>query len=552
MDPVALPTDVAALQHLLVKAIADRARAEEARARLQADVDRERANVHRLAFDNARLRGDVARAELVAKDLQDRMDALVRALFGRRTERVADNQLLLFDPDAVKAAEAAAAADKAGDDESEGVDATPPAPPKRRRKRRSSGGRRKLPAHLERIEVTSAETGPTSCEGCGGTLTVIGHDRAERLDYVPAKVRVVVTVREKRVCSCCPARGVVMQPVPRFALDRALCGDSLLAKVLTDKFADHLPLNRQAKRFRREAGVDIAVSTMCGWVRRSAELLQHVVDAMAEEMRAGHFIQSDATGFPVLEGPKNSPRRGHLWSYTDGTQVVMKASMDGQQRHPADFLDGFQGTLLTDGAGAYNAAGDAAGVVRAGCWSHARRKFFEARKADPARAASALSTIRQIFVLERDLAHLSPENRARNRRRTLGPLLERFREDLDHWSSSCRPKSPLGRAITYARRQWDTLVVFLEDGHAPPHNNTSERLLRSPVIGRKNWLFAGSAGGAHAAAVHYSIVLSCELAGIDPLAYLRDVLGLLPDAKPAQVRELTPLRWAARFGETDA
>ena len=289
---------------------------------------------------------------------------------------------------------------------------------------------------------------------------------------------------------------------------------------------------------------------MCWWVRRAAGLLRHVVDAIAKELRAGTFIQSDATGMPILDGQKNEPRRSHLWSYTDGTQVVFQASLDRRQQHPADFLDGFEGTLLTDGAGDYNAAAARDGVVRAGCWAHARRKFFEARKADPTRAGRALSSIRQVFLVEKGVKELSAEDRARERRQRLGPVLARFRAELDAWSQTCRPKSPLGKAITYARRQWDTLVVFLDDGTAPPHNNTSERLHRTPVVGRKNWMFAGSEGGAHSAVIHFSIMLSCELAGIDPMAYLRDVLGLLPDAKPSEVQALTPLRWAARFGET--
>ena len=423
-----------------------------------------------------------------------------------------------------------------------------PSKPRTRRKKKRGGGRRALPDHLERIEVSSKETGPTECGGCGATMKVIGADRSERLDYIPAKVRVLVTVREKRACACCPERGIVTQPAPRWALDKALCGDSLLAKVLTDKFADHIPLNRQAKRFEREAGVDLAVSTLCGWVRSSADLLSHVVDAMANELRSGRFIQSDATGLPILHGTKNKPTRGHFWSYTDGTQVVMKATLNGKQSHPADFLEGFEGTLLTDGAGAYNAAASAESVVRAGCWAHARRKFFEARQQDPVRAGRALAAIRDVFLVERTVQDLSPEDRSRVRRERLGQKLKRLRSELQQWSTTTRPSSPMGKAITYALNQWDTLVVFLSDGTAPPHNNTSERLLRKPVIGRKNWLFAGSEGGAHAAAVHFSIVLSCELAGVDPLAYLRDVLGLLPDAKPSDVRALTPLRWAERFG----
>ena len=536
-----LPTDVVELQRLLLQSMARVEHLETAKARSEA---------HNAELSTALVDLETAKAWSEAKlhaqleDVHKRMDALIRRLFGRKTERIAVNQIQLFGENG------AAAAEQALRDETPEADApsSTSTKPRPRRKKKRGGGRRALPDHLERIEVSSKETGPTECGGCGAALKVIGTDRSERLDYLPAKVRVLVTVREKRACACCPDRGVVTQPAPAWALDKALCGDSLLAKVLTDKFADHIPLNRQAKRFEREAGVHLAVSTMCGWVRRSADLLAHVVDAIADELKSGRFIQSDATGLPILHGAKNKPTRGHFWSYTDGTQVVMKATLNGKQSHPADFLDGFEGTLLTDGASAYNAAAGAESVVRAGCWAHARRKFFEARQQDPVRAGRALATIRDVFLVERTVQGLSPEDRARVRRERLEDKLKRLRVELLQWSTTTRPSSPMGKAITYALNQWDTLVVFLSDGTAPPHNNTSERLLRKPVIGRKNWLFAGSEGGAHAAAVHFSIVLSCELAGVDPLAYLRDVLGLLPDAKPSEVRALTPLRWAERFG----
>jgi transposase len=309
MDLINLPTDPSDLQRLVLRQAAALARSRAALAEVEADKARVEA-------DKARVEADKANLEAELKDVKARMDALIRRVFGRRSERLPANQIQLFDPTVLPEVEAAVDTDQTDDKP------TPkPAGPRRRKKR--TGGRRALPAHLERIEVTSAETGPTECEECGGNLKVIGEDRSERLDYVPAKVRVVVSVRQKRACPCCPARGVHMQPAPTFALAKALCGDSLLAKVLTDKYADHIPLNRQSKRFKREAGVDIAVSTMCGWVRASADLLGRVVDVMANELRSGAFIQSDATGLPILEGTKNNPRRGHLWCYTDGTQVVM-------------------------------------------------------------------------------------------------------------------------------------------------------------------------------------------------------------------------------------
>jgi transposase len=491
-------------------------------------------------------RAEVAEAALA--DLEQELAAIKRRTFGRRTERLdagggartSERQLSLLGEDVDPAAAAKAAATV--------LAGTAKKAPRAAAKRRSRHGRGKLPAHLERIELTSGAVGQTTCACCGGDLNTIGHDVSERLEYIPGHFVVLACMRAKRACPACPGEGVVTQPAPVFGLERALPADGLVARVITDKFADHLPLTRQAKRFKREAGVEIAVSTMCGWLRQSAALLGHVVDAMADDLRAGPFIQSDATGMPILDGAKNQPRRGHLWSYSDGEQVLFKATMDGKQARPADFLAGFSGTLLTDGAGAYNLVAKDEGVTRAGCWAHARRKFFEARDEAPAQAGHALAQIREIFALERELMRVGPEARAAARHEALAEPLDRFRAWLDSQSTSARPTSGLGKAITYARNQWETLVVFLVDGLVPVDNNASERHLRGPVVGRKNWMFAGSEGGAKTAATCFSIVGSCVLAGIDPYEYLRDILSLLPDATPAELKHLTPRAWAERFG----
>ena len=489
MHPDDLPDDPATLKLLLAEQLATAAemaerlsRVERERAELEASRDELEASRDELVASCDEL--EASRDELAARyaEVQTELATLKRRMFGRRRERVSDDQVQLFgeDDDPASAVQAAS------------KPSTPPAPT--RRKKHGGGGRRGFPAHIPRIQVTSKNPGPTTCEGCGGDLKDIGEDRSERLDVVPAKVRVLVIIRQKRVCPCCPSRGVITQPAPPFALDKAAVGDSLLARVITDKYADHIPLNRQSKRFLRDDGVDIAVSTMCGWLRRSAGLLKHVVAVMHTDLLGGSFLQSDATGFPILHGPKNQPLRGHLWSYTDGLQVVFRATTDGRQVHPEALLDGFQGTLLTDGASAYNAAAAAEGVTRAGCWAHARRKFFEARNEDPARAGIALATIKEIFLCERAGRDLDTEDRAPFRRECLDERLKRFRTLLDTWSTTCRPKSAMGKAITYARGQWDTLLVFLKDGSAPPHNNTSERLLRGPVGCRSLCVISGSVG----------------------------------------------------------
>ena len=471
------------------------------------------------------------------EDLEAELAALKRRKFGRSTERVVDErQVSLLGEDTDPAAALAKAT------------AEPPPPPKKSRRRSGGRGSRSLPDHLPVIDVTCSDPGQKTCPCCDGELVEIGTDISERLEYIPGQFVKFAVHRTKRACPGCPSAGVFTQPAPPFGLDRALPADGLLARIVTDKFADHIPLNRQVRRFQRESGVELSVSTICGWLRSVGGLLRHVVDAMHQELVEGDFLQSDATGLPILEGSHRQPRRGHLWSYTDSTQVVYTATMTGEQAHPAEVLEGFKGVLLTDGAGAYNLVARSDDVVRAGCWAHVRRKFFDARKEAPESAGIALATIREIFAAERELATLGAEARARARRERLADRLDALKLLLDEWSTRVRPQSALGKAITYARNQWETLLVFLDDGNVPPHNNHSERLLRGPVTGRKNWMFAGSEGGAATAATCFSIVASCMMAGVDPYDYLRDVLSILPDATPARVKTLTPKRWAENFG----
>ena len=245
--------------------------------------------------------------------------------------------------------------------------------------------------------------------------------------------------------------------MPPFALERSLAADGLLAKIAVDKYADHIPLNRQAKRFKRECGVELTVSTMCGWMAGIAGLLKHVVAVSLDELKQGSFIQSDATGLLILEGRKNQVKRGHLWCYTDGVQVVYRSTSTGKQENPADVLRGFEGTLLTDGASAYNLISKSEEVTRAGCWAHARRKFFEGRGGSGAvarisRAGIALASIGALFQVEREVAGLSPESRESARQRRLRRVLFDFKDRLDQWSTTIRPRRVLGNSITHAKK----------------------------------------------------------------------------------------------------
>ena len=476
------------------------------------------------------LRSEKERTALYKREYEK----LARQAFGRRSERLDgqdEAQLLLL------------TAIELSDTESK------PAEPKAvaksaKRSRRGGGGRNKLPPHIQRIEVASSDDGVTECACCGGDLVEIGEDRSERLERLPAQFKVLVVVRKKRVCPKCPSEGVVTQPAPPFGLVRSKYADGFVAQVLVDKYADNIPLRRQTKRFGRE-GLDVPIANLCRIVKGSADLLKHVVRIIADDLRSGSFLQGDGTGLPILDGPHNDRVNGALWVYTDGDQAVFEATKTHEGRHAAAFLDGFEGVFLPDGASTYNEATRPEAIARAGCWAHARRKFFDARM-HHTEAFTALRQIRELFLMEREAWQLDVEGRHRLRQERAVPWLRDFRAFVDEQLPSAEPRSAWHGALNYVVNQWDRLGVFVDHPQVPIHNNESERALRGPVTGRKNWLFAGSEGGAESAAVHFTIVHCCMLAGVDPFAYLRDVLHRLPDATPTALRQLTPKAWAAR------
>ena len=382
----------------------------------------------------------------------------------------------------------------------------------------------------------------TGCSVCGHALERIGEVTSQRLEWVPGHVEVLEVACEKCVCKEHPAAGVVTAEPPSFALPRALCANGLLTKVLVDKFADHIPLHRQCARFERE-GLDLTTSTLCGWVKSSADLLGAVYRQMQTEILASRWVQADATGFPVQDGAKGELRKGQLFTYGNGDHILFVFSDTKQGTQPAAHLAGFQGeVVLVDGGSEFNLI-TSAGVVRAGCWSHARRRFFQAREEEPRLAQEALEQIRGLFMVER--ARGSPAAELDKLRQTISlPILLRFKTWL-HQRQGIRPTSLMGQAVSYTLNQWDRLVAFVDHPHIPIHNNTAERSLRQPVIGRKNWMFAGSDGGAKAAAIHFSLVASCIHHSVDPSLYLRDVLDRLPEHKATDLHQLTPSGWRA-------
>lgn len=405
-------------------------------------------------------------------------------------------------------------------------------------------------AHLPSRKVVCPASADAACAKCGGHLLLVGKANSFRIGWVPGHFVVEDIIRDKCACPSCPAEGVLTVPAP-YILDKALCADSLLARVLVDKFSDHLPLNRQAARMERE-GFDVSTTTLASWVTTVAGPLGFVAKAIRAEVLAADFIQGDDTGMPVQDGGDGTLRKGRMWAFTNQELVFYAFTDTKQGKFPAELLQEFCGDcLLVDGGSEFNRAVDELDLERAGCWSHLRTYFFNALPFHPDEARLALGTIRDIFLFERQYANLTAADRLAARQANLTPLVDGLYRWIRELSTQVRPKSKLMEALGYAQSQEPRLRVCLERGDVPIHNNLSELMLRQHVVGRKNWLFARSEGGAKAAATMFTIIGSCRLQGVDPTAYLIDVLGRLQDHPSSRMHELTPKAWRLPLAHTD-
>ena len=430
------------------------------------------------------------------------------------------------------------------DDEPADVDPAKPSAPKRRRAQGAAAPRRRSKEDFDHLQAVTVEckAADARCANCDQPLRVIGQAESFRLEWVPGHFVRHHVLRDKCACPSCPDQGVLTVSGP-YALNRAMAGNRLVARILVDKFADHIPLHRQVSRMARE-GFEVGSHTLSGWVLQAAALLRRIADAIRAELLAQRVLQGDDTGLPVQDGGDGRLRKGRMWVITDQHMAFFLFTESKEGEHPVELLDGFSGeVLLVDGGSEFNAVVRQRELERAGCWAHLRTYFHDALEHHPKEARLALGTIRDLFAIERKLWRQAPEVVLAGRAADSKPLVEGFFA----WAASAalvtRPDSVLGKALGYALRQRTRLSVFLDRGDVPMHNNLSELMLRQLVVGRKNWLFARSEGGAEAAAIVYTLIASCLLQGIDPELYLFDVLGRILDHPASDIGALTPRRW---------
>ena len=410
-----------------------------------------------------------------------------------------------------------------------------------------------LPADLPRIEqVIEPETLDCPC-GCG-VMHRIGEDRTERLDIVPAQVRVIVTVRPKYACRAC-TNGVSQAPAPAHLIEGGLPTEGAIAHVLVCKFSDHLPLYRLSQILAR-SGIDIQRSTLADWVGTAAFHLAPVVDRLSEHLKGSGKLFMDETTAPVLDPGRGKTKTGYLWALArddrgwggeDPPGVVFTYAPNRAGKNAEQILQGFDGTLQLDGYTGYDrltrpSRTGGAPIKVAHCWAHARRKLKEIFDQDGSQiAAEGLRQIAEFYRIEAEIRGMGPGQRLSARQARTAPLVAAFGEWLQAQRLRISAKSRLGEKLTYIHRQWDGLQTFLSDGRVEIDSNAVENLIRPIALTRKNALFAGHDEGARAWGRIASLIATAKVNNVEPFAYLKATLEAIAAGHPtSRIDELLP------------
>ena len=419
---------------------------------------------------------------------------------------------------------------------------------------RAKRGRKPLPDNLPRVEITHDLSEDQKVCACGACLKRIGEEVSEKLDYVPAVMRVERHIRPKYACPACDgAEGmpvVRIAPVPAQIIPKGIATPSLLAQVFISKFVDAMPFYRQTKLFAR-LGVDIPRHSMSGWAMAVAKALAPLLELFRKEILSGPAVNMDETTLQVLKEPgRSNTSLSYLWLFRGGNPerptVVFRYDQSRSGSVPKKYLLEFKGYIQTDGYAGYQALGESEGVIHVGCMAHIRRKFVDVQKANPKKvlhgtAREVLDLIGLLYKVEHKINGLSPEEKVQQRRELAVPILGSIRTILDERIDQVPPKSLLGQAMSYARNQWSRAVRYVDCGLLAPDNNVAENAIRPVALGRKNWLFAGAPKGADASAVLFSLVETAKANEIEPRAYLQFLFERFPSAQTTDdIRALMP------------
>ena len=474
--------------------------------------------------------------------LREKLDYVIRQLYGAKSEKLDPNQLELFDEFGEPGK------DEASDAEDEAAEALLE-PVKNSRPRSVKDRKPRIP---ENLPVKETIIDPASVKACPKAWRRIGEEVSEQLDIEPARFFRLRTVRPKYVNIANPEAPPIIAPLPDKLLERGILAPGLLTHITISKYCDHLPLYRQEQIFSTRFEVELSRRTMGNGVALVAEWLQPIVEEMIRNMFESGYVQIDETPIKYLAPGTGKTALGYLWTvHCPGGDTVYfwfpgRAGKCLEKIVPSDF----RGVIQSDGYQAYSAfCEERDHIDLAGCWAHARRKFVDAYKSgeQKTRAAWLLRQIGLLYDIERELreSRAGPQLREARRQSRSRPIIERIEQTLISHRTHTRllPESLFGKAVNYALNQRDTLKAYLDDGRVEIDNNLCENAIRPTAVGKKNWMFVGSKEAGWISATIYSIVTSCRNRGIDPSEYLKDVLERLPSMTNHQIPEITPQAW---------
>lgn len=538
-----LPNDVEVLQQLLLQARAECAVLHST-----------------LHATNAAL--DAKTAALIAEQaeierLRERLRLYLWKRFGPSSERSSKDQLQLFNEPEILSngetedaahPESADAAPEAGGGEAAGSEN---GTPRRRR------GRRPLPPWMERRRVVhDLPEHEKICPQDGTPLEQIGEESSEQLEYIRATVRVIQNVRPKYACPRCE-NGVRIAPLPPQPIPKSMASPSLLAQIAVAKYCDALPLYRQEAIWER-VEVELSRTTMANWMIALGRLVQPVINLLNDDLLAYDIVHCDETRVQVLkENGKTAQSQSFLWGRLGGPGERPILLFDYDPTRGGEvaerLLQGFEGFVQVDGYSGYNGCFANPKVIRVGCMAHVRRKFDEALKAQAgakqaikgrSKAHQGMAYIQKLYRIERDIRGQDPPARKAARAMLAGPILTEMKAWLDASKGDVPPTSLVGRAISYASEQWDSLLRYLGDGRLEIDNNLMENAIRPFAIGRKNWLFSDTVHGAQASASLYSLIQTARANKLEPYGYLSHLFTQLPKATAVEdYEQLLPTRW---------
>lgn len=495
------------------------------------------ASVESLPDDPVALKALLQKQQGEIDRLQSQLHSLLEALrlekhrlYGARSEK-APGQAELFDEPEATADESTVAATQCG----------PRSLP------RQPGARKPLPKDLPRVrQVYELSVADRRCP-CGCELSEIGETVSEQIDIIPAQVRVIEHVRKKYACRTCE-ESIRTAPKPPQLLPKSLASSNTMAYVITSKYADGLPLYRLSGILGRY-GIELPRQTLSESVLKTADRMTPLIEHMKAQLLAGDVLYMDETRVQVLKEPdKPAQSQSYMWVQRGGPpgQPIIQLTYDSSRSAavPSRLLAGYNGALMTDGYLAYRSAVASMEITHLCCWSHARRKFIEARKAQPngktGKADMAINFIAKLYGVEKRSLDRDADTRRRNRQSYSVAILEEFHAWLLKTRQQVPPKSALGKAVHYTLDYWAELTRYVESGHWPIDNNLAENAIRPFVIGRKNWLFSNSQRGATASANLYSLIETAKANGREPYQYLCWLFERLPHADMDDCESLMP------------